>query len=179
VVCAAVAGFILGAWLMYSLKMERSAAWISVASDGAGFGMSSEALKGDIPWPGTTKPSGRVKFLNRDKGEQLGYVLMLPIKPNPTSGLPAKYRQVTKGSDGFEYMPPEQVLYEGHFEFTLKDADGFVLMKVNGPVEHLSAAAENSVQGTVEEKVPSSVIKRTKEVDVSFLVTSCNPCQAD
>lgn len=53
--------------------------------------MSSEALNGDIPWPVTTKPSVRVKFLNRDKGEQLGYVLKLPIKSNPVSALPAKY----------------------------------------------------------------------------------------
>jgi hypothetical protein len=64
--------------------------WIAVVSDGGGFGMSSEALNGDIPWPGTTKPSGRVKFLNRDKGEQLGYVLKLPIKSNPVSALPEK-----------------------------------------------------------------------------------------
>ena len=68
---------------------------------------------------------------------------------------------------------------EGHFEFTLKDADGFVVMKLNGPVEHLSAASDNSVQGTTEEKARTSVIRRTKQVDVSFLVTSCNPCQAN
>lgn len=53
-----------------------------------GIAMESTALNGDIPWPKTTKPSGRVKFLNRDKGEQLGYVLKLPIGPNPTAALP-------------------------------------------------------------------------------------------
>lgn len=175
----AVVAFILGALSMYLLKMERSATWIPVISDGGGFGMSSDALNGDIPWPEITKPSGRVKFLSRDKGEQLGYVLKLPIKPNPTSALPAKYRKTTKGDNGLEFGPPDQVLYEGHFEFTLKDRDGFILMKLNGPVEHLSAAAENSVQGTVEETIPTSIIRRTKEVAVSFLVTSCNPCQAN
>jgi hypothetical protein len=175
----AVVTFILGASAMYLLKKERNRVWISVVSDGAGFGMSSEALNGDIPWPETMKPSGRVKFLSRDRGDQLGYILKLPIKPNPTAALPAKYRKTTKGDNGLEFGPPEQVLYEGHFEFTLKDADGFVVMKLNGPVEHLSAASDNSVQGTTEEKVPTSVIHRTKQVDVSFLVTSCNPCQAN
>jgi hypothetical protein len=178
---AGVAGaaFILGALSMYLLKWERSVEWTSVASDGAGFGMTSEALNGDIPWPKTTKPSGRVKFLSRDRGKQLGYILKLPIAPNPTAALPAKYRKITKGDNGLEYGPPDQVLYEGHFEFTLKDADGFVLMKLNGPAEHLSAASENSVQGTAEETIPDSVTRRTRQVDVSFLVTSCNPCQAN
>ena len=174
----AIFALIAGATSMYLLQRERRYAWISVVSDGGGFGMNSEALNGDIPWPDTTKPSGRVKFLNRDKGEQLGYVLKLPIKANPVSALPAKYRKTTKDANGLEFGPPDQVLYEGHFQFTLKDGDGFVLLRMDGPVEHLSAAAENSVQGTTDQTVPDSVIKRTKEVDVGFLVTSCNPCQA-
>jgi hypothetical protein len=70
------------------------------------------------------------------------------------------------------------VVYDGHFEFTLKDADGFVLLKMDGPTEHLYAASDNPVQGTTEGAVPKSVTERTKQVDVSFLVTSCNPCQA-
>ena len=174
----AFVALIVGATSMYLFQRGRRYAWISVVSDGKGFGMSSEALNGDIPWPDTTKPSGRVKFLNRDKGEQLGYVLELPIKPNPVSALPARYRKTTKDATGMEFGPPDQVLYAGHFEFTLKDGDGYVLLKMDGPVEHLSAAAENSVQGTTDQTVPDSVIRRTKEVDVDFLVTSCNPCQA-
>lgn len=78
----AIVAFILGAMSMYLSTKEHRAAWITVVSDGAGFGMTTEALNGDIPWPGTTKPSGRVKFLSRDRGEQLGYILKLPIKPN-------------------------------------------------------------------------------------------------
>jgi hypothetical protein len=170
--------FILGATSMYLFQRERHYAWISVVSDGGGFSMSSEVLNGDIPWPNTTKPLGRVKFLNRDKGEQLGYVIKLPIKPNPVSALAAKYRRTTKDASGLEFGPPDQVLYDGHFQFTLRDGDGFVLLKMNGPTEHLSAAADNSVLGTTDQTVPDSVIKRTKEVDVGFLVTSCNPCQA-
>jgi hypothetical protein len=173
----AVIAFILGASSMYLFNRQRTAGWISVVPDGDGFAMTSDALNGDIPWPKTARPSGQAKFLSRDKGEQLGYILKLPIKPNPTSALPAKYRKTTKDFNGLELGPPEQVLYEGHFEFMLKDADGFVLMKLNGPIEHLSSAAENSVQGTTEDVIPHSVILRTKKVAASFLVTSCNPCQ--
>ena len=58
----AVVFFVLGVASVYLLKRERAYSWIAVVSDGGGFGMSSEALNGDIPWPGTTKPSGRVNF---------------------------------------------------------------------------------------------------------------------
>jgi hypothetical protein len=135
----ATASYILGATSMYLIKRQRPEQWISVISDGGGIGFSSEALNADIPWPQSTKPTGHVKFLIRDNGEHLGYLIKLPIKPNPTSALPAKYRKTTKGDNGFEFGPPDQVFYEGHFEFTLKDADGFVLVKINSPVEHLSA----------------------------------------
>lgn len=178
IIGVAVVSFVVGATCMYLLKRTPASRWISVTSDGAGFGLTEAALNGDIPWPKTTKPSGKVKFLNRDKGEQLGYVLNLPIGPNPTSALPEKYHRTTRDEKGVQWGPPDQVLYEGHFEFTLKDADGFVLTKLSGLTEHLSAGSDNSVQGTTEETVPSLVIERTKEVDVSFLVASCNPCDA-
>jgi hypothetical protein len=179
VIAVAITAFILGAASMHLLKRERSSVWISVVSDGEGIGFETAALNGDIPWPGTTKPSGRVKFLNRDKGEQLGYLIKLSIKPNPTAVLPEKYRRLTKGDNGLEFGPPDQVLYEGHFEFTLKDGDGFVLLKMESPTEHLSAGSNNLVQGTTEQTVPISVVEHTKEVDVGFLVTSCTPCEAN
>jgi hypothetical protein len=177
IIGVAVVSFILGATCVYLMMRPLRSLWMTVKSDGAGFALTDAALNGDIPWPKTTHPSGRVKFLSRDKGEQLGYVLKLPIGPNPTSALPEKYRRTKKDKSGLEFGPPDQVLYEGHFEFTLKDADGFVLMKLSGPTEHISAASDNSVQGMTDETVPTSIIQRITEVDVGFLVTDCNPCQ--
>jgi hypothetical protein len=179
IACVAAAAFVCGATFMYLRQRESSSRWIAVLSDGGGFGMETAALNADIPWPGTTKPTGRVKFLNRDRGQQLGYTIKLPIKPNPTAVLPEKYRRTTKDANGLEFGPPEQVLYEGHFEFTLKDVDGFVLMKMDGPTEHLSAGSDNAVQGSTEQTVPTSVVNRTKKVDVSFVAVSCNPCQVN
>ena len=177
-IVVAIASFILGVTCMYLLKRTPTSRWVSVTSDGKGFAMEDAAFNGDIPWPKTTKPSGRVKFLSRDKGEQLGYVLKLPISPNPTSALPEKYRRTTTDPRGYEVGPPDQVVYKGHFEFILKDADGFVLTKLSGPTGYLFAESDNSVQDTIEQGVPTSVVERTSEVDVSFVVTSCNPCDA-
>jgi hypothetical protein len=177
IIGVAVVSFILGATCVYLMMRPPGFRWMTAKSDGAGFALTDAALNGDIPWPETTHPSGRVKFLSRDKGEQLGYVLKLPMGPNPTSALPEKYRRTKKDKSGLEFGPPDQVLYEGHFEFTLKDADGFVLMKLSGPTEHISAASDNSVQGMTDGTVPTSIIQRIREVDVRFLVTDCNPCQ--
>jgi hypothetical protein len=118
--------------------------------------MATAVLVTGIPFPATTPPSGQVKFLNRDQGQQLGYVLKLPIGPN-TTGRPL-------------------FNIEGNFEFTPKDADGFVLTKISGPTETLWVNSDNTVRGTTEEVVPESVIDRTKEVDVKFTATSCYPC---
>jgi hypothetical protein len=53
IIGVAVLAFAIGATSIYLLQRERRYAWISVVSDGGGFGMSSEALNGDIPWPDT------------------------------------------------------------------------------------------------------------------------------
>ena len=117
------ASFILGAGCMFLLNRESKltvpTGWISVASEGGGIGYESDALRADIPLPKNEAPQGRVKFLNRDKGIQLGYVLKLPMKPVPVSTLPEKYRKNTKFGD-FEVGPPEQVQYVGHYDFVLK-----------------------------------------------------------
>jgi hypothetical protein len=179
IIVVAVVFFGLGAMSVVLFRKRPSNPWITVTSDKNSFGLTDAALNIDIPWPKTTPPSGKAKFLNRDKGEQIGYVLKLPIGPNPTSVLPEKYRRKTKMANGFEVGPPDQVTYEGHFAFILKDADGFTLMKVDGPKEELWANSENQMQNVTEETVPDSVVRRAKSVYIEFTVTSCNPCTGD
>jgi len=176
IACIVVVSFVIGAVSMYFVDRPRNSPWLYVSSDGAGLSFEIRGFNPDIPMPKSSKPKGRVKFLNRDSGEVLGYAIELPIKDNPTASLPEKYRLTTKLENGLEIGPPDQVGYTGHFEFTLKDSDGFVLKRISSPSEHLSAGAVNSVQGSSEETVPRSVITRTKAVDVRFVVESCDPC---
>ena len=136
----AVIAFVLGAAGMYMFKREPkggiTSEWIPVKAQEFGVSWAIDIIKTDIPEPKTDPPSGKVKFLDRDKGIQLGYVLKLPIKANPTSALPAKYLKTTKSAGGLEIGPPDQVHYVGNYTFTLKDADGFVLLEIPGPSEN-------------------------------------------
>jgi hypothetical protein len=176
-----LASFILGAACMFLLTKHTNApttTWFSLSTDGGGVGFSTDVLKSDIPMPSTGKPEGKAKFVDRGSGRELGYVIKLPIKPLPVSTLPEKYRRTTKLDNGLEIGPPEQVHYTGHFEFVLKDADGFVLTTISGPEENLSAGQDNIVQGTTKDTIPWFAVDHTRNIVVSFSVEQCYPCDA-
>jgi hypothetical protein len=179
----ALVAFILGAATMYMLKRGPKTSitneWIPVKAQEFGVSWAIDIIKTDIPEPKTDPPSGKVKFLKRDKGIQLGYVLKLSIKANPTSTLPAKYLKTTKTEGGIEIGPPDQVHYRGNYTFTLKDADGFVLLEIPGPSENVAAGSDNSVQGMTEGTIPPFVAERTKTILVRFTMDSCYPCDTE
>jgi len=176
--CALAVGVVLGAFSTYLLTRppENTDRWIPVVSDGPGIGFNDKVISVDFSLPDSKKPTGKIKFLNRDKGIQLGYMLTLPIDPKPTKDLPAKYSKPTKTASGWELEPPDQLEYEGSFSFTLKDADGFVLAQLTGPQHYITAGSQNQVQGTVDEIIPPSIVKRTRIVVVDFTVIDCVPC---
>jgi hypothetical protein len=180
ILAVAVISFVLGASCMYMLKRQPKPnpadGWITLVSDANPMGYEMDALVADVPIPKAKSLSGKAKFVSRDNGLMLGFVLKLPLDPLPTSSLPEKYRKTTKGTDGFEYGPPENLHLEGHYDFVLKDADGFVIQTISSPTENLEAGAENALQGMTEAAIPASVRERTKSVVVSFLATKCYPC---
>jgi hypothetical protein len=180
ILAVAVISFVLGASCMYMLKRQPKPnpadGWITLVSDANPMGYEMDALVADVPIPKAKSLSGKAKFVSRDNGLMLGFVLKLPLDPLPTSSLPEKYRKTTKGTDGFVYGPPENLHLEGHYDFVLKDADGFVIQTISSPTENLEAGTENALQGMIETAIPASVKERTKSVVVSFLATKCYPC---
>ena len=146
--------------------------------NGTGLGFSTKVISIDFSLPDGKKPAGKVKFLNRDKGIQIGYILTLPIDPKPTKTLPAKYTGVKTIEGGVQVGPPAQLEFQGNFDFILKDADGFILSQVKGPEHYLEADSQDQVQGTVDEAIPASIVKRTKIVEIAFYAADCVPCDA-
>ena len=128
-------------------------------------------------FPTSKGPDGQVKFLDRDKGTQVGYKLSFPVDPKPVAQMPEAYRHIKKLSNGWTEGPPEQLELIGKFKFSLYDADGFLLSKVLGPTEYISAGSNNAVQNTVEDPIPPSIVDRTRKVEVGFEVDDCNPCK--
>jgi hypothetical protein len=177
ILIVAVAAFACGAAsVLYLKRSSVPQNWITIIPDTPSTLFDMAAMKTDIPPPQSGKPEGRVKFLERASGIQIGYVLKLPIKPNPVAALPAKYRKETKLESGFTIGPPDQVSYTGKFTFNLQDADGFSLIRITGPDESLSAGSDNPIQGTTESMIPESIIRRTKKIAVSFDAAKCNLC---
>ena len=173
----AIVAFILGAAsVLYLKRSSVPQGWISIIPDASPTLFNMATMKTDIPPPEPGKLEGRIKFLERSGGIQIGYVLRLPFKPNPVAALPAKYRKETKLENGFTIGPPDQVSYTGKFTFNLQDTDGFSLAKITGPDESLTAGSENQIQGATEATVPESVAARTKRIAVSFDAAKCNIC---
>jgi hypothetical protein len=154
--------------------------WIEVTTDGPGVGYETdfiETVPPEVKTDNISSPSGRVRFLDRDNGMRFGYALKLPIKPVPTAGFPKKYLKTTPMRDGFEIIPPDQVHFNGYFQFTLKDADGFLIQTLQGPEEYVVAGSDNFRQNLVEASLPPMLSVRTKKVEVTFTIKDCSPCK--
>jgi hypothetical protein len=55
----------------------------------------------------------------------------------------------------------------------VKDADGFELQRLSALEQNIAAGDDNDGGGTI----PQSVVDKTKQVTVSFLVNKCYPCK--
>ena len=122
----AIVSFALGAASVLLLRKTPNASmqesWINTVPAVNPVMFDLPAIRSDVPVPKPGKLEGRVKFLNRDNGIQIGYVLKLRMNANPVSPLPEQYRRTTVIS-GFDVGPPDQVSYTGEFTFTLNLGD--------------------------------------------------------
>jgi hypothetical protein len=103
--------------------------------------MSDAFIDVDIPLP-----EGKAKFLDRtdiERGTRLGYLVSTHIAHLDTTHIPAKYKVEKKEGD-ITIEPTTEVVYSGHLEFTIKDADGFVLMTTKSPPLELQVRLESS-----------------------------------
>lgn len=176
----AIIAFCLGVGCTYFLMRTpppKPETWITVTPVSFGMAFDDKIMEQEWTFPGITGLSGQVKFLDRDKGTQLGYKLSVPIEPMPTAKMPEVYKRVKKLANGWTEGPGEQLEMDGRFRFSLSDADGFLLTRVYGPTEHLYAGSKNEVQSTIEDPIPQSIVGRTRKVEVGFEVDDCNPCK--
>jgi hypothetical protein len=177
-------GLVLGVVGTYFFLPQRQLSiptdWRELATEGSGFGWTSEALFNvEIPLPKVSKPHGQAKFLDRtDAGKQnilLGYIVKASVEHLDVAKIPTKYRQPKKEGE-FEIEPPKEVVYAAHLEFTLKDADGFVLMSTKSEPLHLYSGQENTFQGISQEPIPLADAKKTKAILMGLTADKCETC---
>jgi hypothetical protein len=178
-------GFCLGAILTYGVLRHHSSAWRPISKVTLAY--KSEAIFADIPMPKINPPTGKVKFVNRGmgKGEELGFLVKVTMDPLDQSKLPAKYKKSQEQPGGWTIGPTESVVYTSHIEFTLKDADGFVLFKTKSETDpgtewpmKVWSGHETTLQGFGQDSIPSAVLDRTKTIEIQLVIDSCDNCRA-
>ena len=153
---------------------------MELSTEGHGYGMNSGALFSvDIPLPDVSKPHGKAKFLERSapgkEDIELGYIINVSVNNLDVSKIPEKYRKPRQGEGDWVIEPIEQVVYVAHFDFSLKDADGFVLMSASSEPVYLYSG-KHVFQGTTRQAIPVAVAKRTKSILTNMTVEKCETC---
>jgi hypothetical protein len=94
--------------------------------------------------------------------------------------VPKKYkeeRKETYKAGEFTVMPIEKIVYRVVFEFTLKDKDGFEMVKLEGPKHSLYSGKTNQFQDKVNKLVSETIVERTREVVLHISVEECETCK--
>lgn len=152
---------------------------MTLTKDGQGLAFTSAVLfDADIPMPDTTPPTGEAKFVDRGagRGAELGFIVKTKMDKLDISKLPAKYKKTEKHGD-YTHEPTDTVVYTGRLEFTLKDADGFVLMTTDSEPVEIWSGQENTLQGIAKDAVPRPLAIRTKQIQVQLDFDKCETCR--
>jgi hypothetical protein len=96
IIGTAIIAFCLGsvcAFFLMRTPPAKAAEWITVKPVSFGMAIDDKIMEQEWTFPSITRPNGQIKFLDRDKGTQLGYKLSAPIDPMPTAKMPEAYRR--------------------------------------------------------------------------------------
>lgn len=149
--------------------------------DGKGYGFSLEALfDTDIELPDIKMLTGKVKFINEPGSVHFGYLVTVVVEKLDSTKLPEQYRKEKKGKakgGEFTILPPDQVVYETHFEFTFRDKDNFVIFTLKSPLENLISGKDNQFQRIIQGAIPYSIAARTSAIAFSMSIDKCVTCR--
>ena len=181
-----VIGVTLGYYLGISTRNPNDFDWqeLSINPSEKGYGFTSEALfNSDVALPDIKRLSGKTKFLSPVKSDRhelhLGYIVSVDVEKLKLEQLPEKYkeeREVKSKRGGFTIMPFQGVGYQVSFEFSLKDKDGFELIKLESPKHSIYSGKDNRFQDKVSQLILKTVAERTKDIVLQMTVEKCETC---
>jgi hypothetical protein len=167
---------ILGTMALLCLPRHN---WMPLTRDGQGLAWMNDAfVDADIPFPETTSPEGKAKFVDRGvgRGIELGFLVKTKMGKLDTSKLPAKYKKTEKHGE-FTFGPTDTVVYTSHVQFTLKDADGFTLISTSSEPMEVWSGQENVLQGFGKDPIPDALVRRTKSIEMELMFDKCDTCR--
>ena len=156
-------------------------------AEGQGISYSTEVFViSDLPSPEIRKLDGEAKFIDGDNaqttGAQLGYKVVVDVGSVDLSKVPKKYlleKPVNVGRTTITQLPINQVSHDIHFEFTLKDKDGFNLLEARSEPHTLESGKTNTFQGIAIKLVPAPIAARTAGIVFRMGVDRCISCEAE
>jgi hypothetical protein len=178
VAVALLAGVLIGVACTYALMRRVNHNWMQLTREHHGLAYSNEVFVDvDIPLPDLKDPDGQAKFVDRGvgKGTELGFVVKVRMDNLDTSKLPEKYKK-SRPWGNLTLGPTTSVTYTAHLEFTLKDADGFVLMTTKSDSSYVESGEENVIQGIALDAIPDPLVRRTKSIVMQLVLDKCETC---
>lgn len=172
-------GVIIGVACTYAVMHRKNHNWMELTKEGHGLAYSNQVfVEADIPLPDMKDPHGQAKFVDRGvgKGTELGFLVKASMDKLETEKLPEKYKKA-RPLGKFTIGPTETVVYSGHLDFTLKDADGFTLMTTKSEPISVWSGQENTLQGFAQDAIPSAIFQRTKSIVMQLVLDKCDTCQ--
>lgn len=153
---------------------------IDPGSRGYGFSSFEALFDADIKLPDIKTLTGKAKFIDESGHIRFGYLVTVVVEKLDLAKLPENYRKErthkAKGGE-FTILPPDQVVYEMHFEFTFKDKDNFVLFTLKSPRDNLTSGKDNQFQRIVEVSIPYNIAVRTSDIVFSMSIDKCATCE--
>jgi hypothetical protein len=177
----------IGFYFGIIVKNTKNYDWkeFTIDPSGKGYGFTSEALfNSDIRIPDIKKLSGKGKFIKARQATSddlfLGYIVSVDIDKLDLTKIPQKYKiekeEQYKAGD-FTVLPIEYAVYEISFEYSLKDKDGFELMKLKSPSHSLFTGKVNSFQDIVKQAVAGPIANRVANIGLYMTFEKCETCR--
>jgi len=182
---AVLLGIVIGVAVPYLLQGRVSTSWrpVIVGSHHFGESFATEAIFTDVPAPDLLEFAGRAKFVDdifeQPADPELGYDLTAKMAEIPRGKIPYHYlhpKPVVINGITTATAPPDHFYYSWIFEFTLRDKDGFELLKVQSKPSDLISGTTNNYKDKAAQRVPFAVARRTASIEVAPEVVKCFTC---
>ena len=140
-------GVAIGVACTYAVMHRKNHNWIELTMPYEDFPIaySIKVVDADIPVPGVRNPHGQAKFVGPGVGTatKLGFRVKVSMDKLDTTKLPEKYKKPQQQGK-ITTLPVDSVTYSAHLEFTLKDADGFMLASTESDPVYVQSGEENA-----------------------------------
>lgn len=183
-------GIAIGYYLGISGKAVKNFGWkkltLDLGESGRGYSFTTEAaFNSDIPFPDVKRIWGKSKFLKPTTNAgnddlNLGYIISVENDKVDLQKVPSKYKVTRKERyKGKEItgQPIEEVVFSVSFDFSLKDKDGFELVKLKSPLHYIYSGHVNTFQDVVRQSIARHIAERASTIIFSMTVEECKTCK--